>query len=217
MKTLIKLLIVITFFAFNFNLYANSITISTNTNWSSIISGSGTGGQPNSSDAITVNLGATLTVNVANGSCASIQLGSLFLGAGTLTFNANSQVIVSGAVTLGVLFGNTGSINMTSGGTLKIGGSFTAPTIGTFSPGIGTIEYNGAASQTVQSYSALGNQAYNNLIISNSSGVTLGGDITVNGTYTPTAGALSLAGHVLTLAGTVGTIGTGTTTGSSTS
>ena len=217
MKISIILFIVISFFAFNFNLNANTITISTSTNWSSIISGSGTGGQPNSSDAISVIFGATLIINVANGSCASVQLGSLFLGAGTLAFNSNSQLTVSGALTLGAFLGSSGTINMTSGGILKIGGSFTAPTIGTFTPGIGTIEYNGASGQTVLSFSALGNQAYNNLTINNSAGSSLGGAITINGAYTPTAGSLRLAGQTLTLAGTIGTIVTGTLTGSNTS
>jgi hypothetical protein len=205
MKKLIQLFLVISFIAINLNLYANNITISVNKNWSTINTGSGPGGQPNSSDAVTVSAGATLTVDVANASCASVQLGVADFGfGGTLTFNANSLLTVSGAVTLGVnisLFG-TGSITMTSGGILKIGGSFTAPKIGTFTPGAGTIEYNGA-SQTVLSSAALGNIAYNNLTLSGSgskttTGATVNGILSMQGTAT-TTGTVASYGAAATL------------------
>ena len=107
---------------------AAAITVNSSENWSAITTGSGPGGQPSATDTITITTGATLTVNVANGVCASIQIGSTSIlgGNGTLTFDANDQVTVSGAVTIGsanFLAGN-GSINMGSGGTL-IADSFT--------------------------------------------------------------------------------------------
>jgi len=110
---------------------ARNITISTNTNWSAI-----TGGTPNSSDIITIN-GATLTVDVATAVCASIQIGST--ANGTLLFNANSQVTVSGTITLGM---NTliGTITMSSGGTLSCNALAVAGS-GTniWTPGTGTV------------------------------------------------------------------------------
>ena len=52
-----------------------NIPITTNTLWSAITTGSGPGGRPNASDAITVRNGATLTVDVPNAVCGSLQLG----------------------------------------------------------------------------------------------------------------------------------------------
>ena len=123
------------------------ININANTNWSAITTGSGVGGQPNSTDNIIVLRGATLTVDVGNGQCASIQLGRDTGGVGqrgngTLLFNAASQVTVSGIVTLGdnTNGGNrTGSITMTAGGTLILTG-FTVNVFGAWTPGNGTVE-----------------------------------------------------------------------------
>jgi hypothetical protein len=52
-----------------------SIVIIADMNWSAIASGTGPGGQPSSSDAIFVQNGKTLTVDVNNGVCLSLQLG----------------------------------------------------------------------------------------------------------------------------------------------
>src|SRR5436309_11318656 len=100
-------------------LRAASITITTSQNWSTITTGSGAGGQPDSTDAITVQNGATLTNDVTTASCASIQLGgSGSAGNGGLTFQSGKQVNCVGDVTLGQ--GNAfGTLNMLSGGTLK--------------------------------------------------------------------------------------------------
>src|SRR5207249_3718782 len=66
-----------------------SITVTTSKNWSALTGGSGGGGQPNSSDSITVNSGATLTVDTNNAACGSIQLGTSGSGGdGTLAFNS---------------------------------------------------------------------------------------------------------------------------------
>src|SRR5208283_2799201 len=69
---------------------AATITVGTSTNWSTLTGGSGPGGLPSSADAIVVNTAATLTVNVANAVCASIQLGgpTTGSGAGTLLFSS---------------------------------------------------------------------------------------------------------------------------------
>src|SRR6266498_2716804 len=109
-------------------LQAASLTITASQNWSAITTGSGAGGQPDSSDAITVQNGATLTNDVTTATCASIQLGgSGNAGTGGLTFQSGKLVNCGGDVTVGQ--GNVfGTLNMLSGGTLKIGGSliFTA-------------------------------------------------------------------------------------------
>ena len=70
----------------------STITITSSKNWSAISP------LPTSSDAIVVKNDATLTVDVSNALCASLQLGSgsPSSGAGTLSFNNASQLTVSG-------------------------------------------------------------------------------------------------------------------------
>src|SRR5688572_21328851 len=82
---------------------AVAITISANTLWSAIATGSGPGGQPSAADTITINSGIVLTVDVSNGVCASMQIGTSTATAGaSLTFSGStSTVTVSGVVTLG--------------------------------------------------------------------------------------------------------------------
>ena len=100
------------------SLRAANITIMTSTNWSAITSGSGTGGLPGTGDAIIVQRGATLTVNVTDGVCASIQLGTNNMNSyGILSFNSGTQVTVSGTVTVGystTSSGRYGTISMSS-------------------------------------------------------------------------------------------------------
>jgi hypothetical protein len=57
----------------------------------------------------------------------------------------------------------------------------------------------------------------NNIKINNSLGVVLTNSVTVNGSITPSAGILDLGTNTLTLAGTIGTIGTGSITSASSS
>src|SRR5213596_1973887 len=81
-------------------LRAASLTITASQNWSAITTGSGAGGQPDSSDSITVQNGATLTVDVTTGACASIQLGgSGSGGTGALTFQSGKLVTCAGNIT----------------------------------------------------------------------------------------------------------------------
>ena len=206
MKKLIKILIVISFFAVNFNLYANNITINSSTNWSAVIGGSGTGGLPGSADAITVQNGATLTVNVTNGTCKSIQLGG-FLSAGTLTFNLNSQITVSGAVTMGAATGN-GQIVMTSGGKL-ICASITSNNIfDSFTEGTGTVQFTGTFNLGgTDAANILG--SFNNLEI-NGGTVTIAKNETISGYLNVLSGTFSTGTSAFTLSVTGTTSVTGT-------
>src|SRR5438046_2860117 len=74
-----------------------AITISASQNWSAINTGSGPGGQPDATDAITVSA-VTLTVDVIDGACASITLTGT---AATLGF-ANSSCVLTCAGSLTV-------------------------------------------------------------------------------------------------------------------
>jgi hypothetical protein len=155
---------------------ANDITITSNTSWSAITNGSGTGGRPGPSDSIYVRSNRTLTVNVTNGVCRAIQLGSTFssTSTGTLTFSAASSQLTLTNIHVGG--SSSGTLNMTNGGLLQVSGSFTRPN-GTLTEGAGTIEYNASGNQTI-----LG-ETYNNLTLSGSGTKTLGGNTTVNGTF----------------------------------
>lgn len=56
---------------------------------------------------------------------------------------------------------------MCSGGNLKISGSLVTTNVGTFTPRTGNVEFTGST-QAIPSFNALGNKAYNNLILSGS-------------------------------------------------
>src|SRR6266542_4727096 len=180
-------------------LHAASLTITASQNWSAITTGSGAGGQPDSTDAITVQNGATLTVDVTTGACASIQLGgSGSAGTGGLTFQSGKLVSCAGDVILGQ--GNVfGTLNMFSGGTLKIGGTLTfTPGASSFITGSETIEYNAAGPQTITPPPA----TYNNWKTSGSGTKSLGGAVTLNGGLTISAGTtldVTTANYALTV------------------
>ena len=181
-----------------------TITISSSIKWSQITTGSGTNGQPAVGDTVIVASFATLTVDVTNGVCASIQLGQLqynggnfIAGPGKLTFNAGSKVTVSGAVTLGVIVSGysssllSGSIDMTNGGTLSVN-TLVATNLGTWQSGTGTVIINAVSTLDADI------PTYYNLTINSPSGtVTMAGNVKVNGRlnlgkYTVTTGSNTL-------------------------
>lgn len=147
--------------------------------WSTTETGSGGASVPVAGDVVVVSGGNSVTIDVATAACASLQLGSTSPGngAGTIVFNASTKLTVSGNVTLGGgSSARTGTVTMTNGGILQCGGSFTAPNLGGFTEGTGTVEFNGTA-QTVPSAIS----PFNNLTLSGSGSVTTTG-VTVNGT-----------------------------------
>jgi len=192
--------------------FGNTITIGNSINWNAITTGSGTGGLPSSSDDIVISNGRTLTVNVANGVCASIQVGSTATtsGDGTLTFNSGSQVTVSGAVNLGM--GNRrGTITMTAGGTLYCQSLSSNNTNDTFTEGTGTIVLTGSNTLAGTDIGAEFT-TFNNLIISSgittlARNTTIVGNLTINSGATLNLAAFtanrSSAGGTLAVAGTM--------------
>ena len=155
-----------------------TITVTNNMSWSVLTGGTG-GGLPTAADNIIVTNGKTLTVDVSSGVCASIQLGGTGTNAGngTLTFNANSQVTVSGIVTIGANTLRGGSIVMTNGGTL-IAQGFTVTNGNTWTPGAGTVQLS--ASNTLPGTFLT---SFNNLTTTGGT-TTLGVGITINGALT---------------------------------
>jgi hypothetical protein len=193
---------------------AISITITSSTNWSVITSGSGTGGQPNSSDQITVSNGAVLTVNITSATCSSITLGGTDGTAGSLGFAASGSpaLSVTSSLNLGsgisggngtITFQNGSSIicnnlllNSTSnatinmqGGTLTINGTITVGTGGayTWRPDQGTVIIAAASTLPASVFSQ-----FNNLTINPGSGntVSLAQTLDVNNNLTISSGTL---------------------------
>ncbi|PIV26228.1 MAG: hypothetical protein COS37_07490, partial [Anaerolineae bacterium CG03_land_8_20_14_0_80_58_20] len=68
---------------------------------------------------------------------------------------------------------------------------------GTFTPGTGTVTFNGSSAQTIGGTSAT---TFNNLTVNNASGVSLSSvDATMNGTLTFTAGKITTGANTLIL------------------
>src|SRR5256885_2117245 len=111
------------------SLQAATYTVTTSQNWSALSP------QPTSADAVAIQNGATLTVDVANGACASIQVGVSGGGNGTLSFQDGKLITCAGSVVLGD-GSSSGSLLMVFGGTLKVGGSLVfTPGVSGLSPG----------------------------------------------------------------------------------
>ncbi|PZF71293.1 T9SS type A sorting domain-containing protein [Taibaiella soli] len=158
---------------------AGSGNWSSTSTWSTSEFGGGGASVPVAGDVVLISGGNSVTVDVATAACGSIQLGSSIpsAGSGTLVFNTSTKLTVSGNITLGGgSSSRTGTVTMTNGGLLQCGGSFTAPNLGAFTEGTGTVEFNGTA-QTVPSAIS----PFNNLTLSGS-GIKTTSSITVNGT-----------------------------------
>jgi len=127
------------------------ITITSDINWSAINNGSGPGGLPNNTDAIIIRGGHTLTVNVTNAVCASIQVGGTTIGttgngAGNLTFSGTgANVTVSGLVQVGGWnnANRNGTITFTNGSTIDAGSLILGGTGGTNASGTITMTAGG--------------------------------------------------------------------------
>ncbi len=166
-----------------FTYLSGTFTVTGATNWSELDRDNATSGiqQPISTDAIIVNNDATLTVNVNNAVCSSSGLGlNTNNKEGTLTFNAGSQVTISGVVTFASSNG-TQNIIMTSGGKLICQG-FSGTNI-TFTPGTGTVELT--ANNTLPASNLT---SFSNLIVSSGT-TTLGIALTISGNVTINEGA----------------------------
>lgn len=171
-----------------------------------------------------INFGSVkpVTLTMAGGSLTSGDIRGTWSANATHTFNVNNQnVTINGDLSLSD--GTTGrAINVNIGsGTLAVAGSFNqsgnASTIfsgagnlnirdnfnytnGIFTPGTGTVTYNGATNQTI------GNVAYNNLninkgsssIATNTNALTIGGNLVVTAGTLDNSGALIIAGNVTT-------------------
>jgi hypothetical protein len=130
-----------------------------------------------------------LMVDTTGFTSLTLALGSNFLSVGN-------------NVSIGQIGGYNAAISMTSG-TLNVGGNWTNS--GTFTPGTGTVTFNGTGAQTLTSGGTGAGKNFHHVVINNTgSGVTVSGnDVTQNagGVLGFTQGALDLNGHTWTLGG----------------
>ncbi len=103
------------------------------------------------------------------------------------TVTAAADITVSGTLTLAL--GTLTPINATLKGTLTTNG-------GNFNSGSGTVIFAGSAAQSINGTSAV---TFYNLTLNNANGISLGHNITVDGTLTLTDGALNTAGYLLSM------------------
>ncbi len=119
-----------------------------------------------------------LTVNATNAPIAQLVSNSL---------TVKNDVTISG----GTLNSNNQNLN--------VGGHWTNN--GTFTPGTGTVTYNGTANQNLAGSNAT---IFNNLTLNNSTGLTLSGSVnaTVNGSLTLTSGVISTGNNKVIISAT---------------
>lgn len=179
------------------------------------------GGIPGTGDTVTIQSGYAVTVT-ASSEAASVTVTAPGANATTLldvasgqtltvsgaldingdTGNRKAEVRISGTGTLTVAGNLTPTtpaagnavVNFTGAGTLNIGGNFTTNANTTFTPGTGTVIYNGSGTHTIGTYT------YNNLTIEKGGTVSTTAAITVNTNLTVNAGTMNLGGNA-TVAG----------------
>ncbi|HEY0428594.1 MAG TPA: hypothetical protein VGC76_12505 [Pyrinomonadaceae bacterium] len=126
----------------------------------------------------------------------------------SVNLNSNVTVNILGNTTINDFTLSAGKLNGGGGGNCGQPASFTLKLAtgnwvnngGIFNPLNGQVVFNGSAAQTIGGATST---TFNNLIISNPAGVSLGNNETVSGTLTLTSGALSVASNTLTLNGAV--------------
>ncbi len=135
-----------------------------------------------------------------------IQAGHVVTLDGSALLNSGKTLTVNGTFnTLDNLFGGGGSVTVQNGGILQVGSTSTSGAItdnistsGTFTLQTGsTVEFNGSGAQFMAP------RSFSNLAISNVSGVTMLGGVTVTGTLSLASGTLSLGSNTLALGGAV--------------
>lgn len=140
----------------------------------------------------TGNVTKTITVGAGNLICSSISMGASTANQRVNSITATTgKITVSGDVSL-LGTGVRSVLNITSSGKLTIGGNVTGAGRLTLA-NTSTVELNGTSAQQVPFTSTGFADSYGNLIINNSSGVSVNSVATVNGALTLTDGELSIA------------------------
>ena len=163
-------------------------------------------------NSITINAGATVTMNGSNTLTVSgnfVNNGTFTPGTGTVIFDGTS--VISGSTVN--TFNNltiSGTLNGPSSATMHITGNWSNS--GTFTHNDGTVAFTGTATQTIGGSST--SPFYNLTADNTSADIVLTTDESVNGTLTLTAGIIDAITNGVTL--TIGSAGSATA-GSTTS
>lgn len=172
---------------------------------------------PLASGAHAAPLAGICVSNGAGGGNWSASGSWLCSGTGGATFPNSLTIdvfVLSGdtiTVDVGSSAGNVtveGTLNGGVATTLQIGGNLTNN--GTFTANTGTITFSGSSAQSIGGASTF---TFNNLTISNATGVNLNKNIIVNGTLALTSGDLNTGANILTLGGTITSAGGGDVVG----
>jgi hypothetical protein len=163
---------------------------------------------PGPGDTVTIDSGATVTVNIPGAACAALTIGDSDNSEAILSFRSGSTLVIGGALTIGGGGGQRkGSIDMSAGGTLSIGAAVTITKAGTWTPGTGTVIYAGAGITLPNSFFT----SYNNLTIAGSGSKTTGAALTVSGNLNVQAGTFATGANnswTLAVTGTTAVSGT---------
>jgi|GEM_PF-3514085 len=204
---------------FNGSTFSGSTgTVDVNGNVS--ISGSSTLTAPSGSFTVAGDLSINSGGTFNGSSGTTVDVGGLMLVQSGGTFTGGSGTVdVGGDLSLinGSTFsGSTGTVNVTGNVSIASTATLTAPsgsftvagnwskTGGTFTPGSGTVTFDGTASgKTI----ATGGAAFNNLTINGIGGAwTVSGSLTVNGTLTVANGTLTTSSDFVNVTLTGGTL-----------
>ena len=213
------ILIIIMSLLFVANTFAQR-TASVNGNWNNTATWGGSS-VPTSTDAVIIRNGVTLTVNVTNAACASMQInsggnstaflafassgspkltvtGNVIVGQsgnanreGTITFTSGST-LECGSLSLGSIAGQISALNMAAGGLLKVNGALTAFSGSTFTPGTGTVELTATNTLPPSIFTS-----FNNLIISGGT-TTTGVALTAAASLTVKSASTFSVAHAVT-------------------
>jgi autotransporter-associated beta strand protein len=126
--------------------------------WASTVGGTaGTAATPTSSDAVTINVGRTITINTA-ASCASFAMTGASSSASTVSISGTNSLNCVGAFTMSLPNTNTTNVFAVAAGTLTVGGTTTLSTTTNTAAAVtkislttGTINFNGAVSLNARS------------------------------------------------------------------
>jgi hypothetical protein len=199
------------FFIFQYT-YSTTYTSVATGNWDADATWSGSG-IPSDGDTAIIEGGKTVTINITNASCSKLDIGSggVLAGNGALIFSADSQLSVSGEMTIGSPF-NTGTINMNSGGNFICGSWILgSPGAGSFTYGSGTVKFTDTFTlpddvnftsfnnlEIVSGTTSLGNATtvYGDLTMSNTGILNSNSnDLTVQGNWTQSETASFIEGN----------------------
>lgn len=151
--------------------------------------------------SVTTSGTVTITGNKSIAAAAALTIGSP-LSVSNATTVTNNGTITSTNTGIGITGAGTGLWINAANSTLNIAGPLTVPAF-TASANPNTVNYNGAAAQTVRGVT------YHNLTITKSASTgTLGGPTTVNNSLTVASGTLDVAANNLTVTGATSISGT---------